>query len=137
MDILQVARCKRLLFSSMDDLKDLLKQMEEIAASYRPVNQFAVKHAHVASRLYTYLCNGVPFEAAKTALSIDFELPRPIIDDMTNSIYANYMHSIKPYKVYAAHKLKAAGLSNQQIATLLNVTRATVTKYLCVKQKFD
>lgn len=137
MDVLQVARCKRLLFSSMDDLKDLLAQMEEIAAAYRPVNPFAVKRAHVVARLYAYLCNGVHFEAAKNALSVDFELPRPIIDDMTNSVYASYLHLLKPHKVYAAHKLKAAGLDNKKIAKLLDVTPATVTKYLCVKQTLD
>ncbi len=137
MNFLQVAQCEQLLNSSMGDLKELLSQMKEFALTHRPANPFAVKQEPVAARLYAYLCNGVHFEAAKTALAVDFELPRDVIDGMTNSIYANYQHILKPHKVYAAHKLKAAGLDNRKIAKLLDVTPATVTKYLCVKQTLD
>lgn len=131
----QISAAERSLYRALDDFKDCLNDLKTYSIN-KPQKRI-IQQEKIVCRLYTYLTNGIPFENAKKRLLFDFDITRPQIDSLLNPIYAQYTKTLKPYKIYAAHKLHSAGVSNKQIAALLEVTPQTVCKYLCISLKLD
>ena len=99
---------------------------------FERLNARADKFA-VVSRLYAYLSNGFDYDVAVDNLCLEFRYSKNTIKNLTNPIYRQYMSTLRPYKIYAAHKLKIAGISNKKIAEILNITAPTLSKYLTIK----
>lgn len=129
----QINDTEKNLYNALNDFRQCFDDLK-IYCINKP-RQKSVKIEKLKSRLYTYLTNGIPFEIAKKQLLIEFDLTSAQINSLLNPVYAQYLITLKPYKIYAAHKLHAAGISNKNIAALLEVTPQTVCKYLCINPK--
>lgn len=122
------------LFENMNDLHAVFNAARNDLNQQR-INTLADKY-DVRKRLYTYLANGFSYTHAVENLSLDFKLPENIIKELTLSIYQQYNSTLLPYKIYAAHKLKIAGITNKKIAEILSVTPQTISKYLTIDIDF-
>lgn len=126
---------ERQLYNAMNELHGVFSAACNDALQQQ-LNARAEKFA-IVRRLYAYLSNGFYYEIAVTNLSLEFKLPESIIKNITAPVYRQYNATLRPYKIYAAHKMKQAGLNNKKIAQILNITLPTLTKYLTIKSALD
>ena len=126
-----ISSLEKQLYDAMNDLHAVFAAARNDLNQQR-INRRADKFA-IVRRLYGYLSNGICYEIAVNNLSLEFKLPPAIIKDLTGAIYRQYNATLRPYKIYAAHALKRAGIKNKKIAEILNITPQTLTKYLTIK----
>ena len=126
-----ISTLEKQLYDAMNDLHAVFAAARNDLYQQR-INRRADKFA-IVRRLYAYLSNGICYEIAVNNLSLEFKLHPAIIKDLTNPIYRQYVGSLRPHKIYAAHALKKAGIKNKKIAEILNITLPTLSKYLTVK----
>ena len=128
----QINYAEKNLYNTIDDLKNCFNDLKKYCIN-KP-HKKTIEREKIISKLYSYVTNGIPFENAKKRLCVDFDFSKSKIDCITNPVYAQYLKTLKPHKIYAAHKLHAAGIKNKDIAALINVTPQTVCKYLSIRE---
>ena len=137
----QINLIERQLYDAFNDLKNIFEhddfrkimldaQKYEIERR-EPVDFLNIEHNKMIFRIYTYLINKIPSIDAKELIKEEFKYKEPIIvSRLVDDIYTQQKHRMRPQKIYAAHMMKLAGVSNKKIATVLQVTSTTVAQYL-------
>lgn len=137
----QISFVEQDLYNALNDFRrvimsDDFKNIMQTARTYEqekqmPDNILRLEHYEMMTRLYTYAINKIPLCVAKKLIMNDFKYESPIIAQrLANEIYDEHRHRLRPQKIYAAHMMKKAGLTNKKIAVILETTTATVTKFL-------
>lgn len=121
-----------------DYLKDIRQEVEYLrdhdALHY--ANEAYLRNTRILSRLYVYLINGISFSTALNQLEVDFNIPLYQFQDWICAVHTRFKNDLRPHKIYAAHKMHAAGISNIKIAELLKVHPQTVARFLRMKTNF-
>lgn len=137
MNLTQILYTQRRLNSFTDDLNTVFNEFLTFYQENKPVDEYKFKKEKLALKLMPYLTNGITYDNAKRFLSIQLNLPIGYISKTLDSYYYNHLSHTKPYKVYTCHKLHDAGINNVTIAKLLNLSPATIKKYLLIPNKLE
>ena len=103
----------------------------------KPKNFLQLKKEQLALKLFPLLINGATYNEAKKIIANSVDLPIDYINKTLDSYYYTYLYRLRPHKIYACHKLHEAGINNVTIAKLLNLTPATIGKYLLIPNKLE
>lgn len=135
MDLIDFHRIKRDLNDSIAVVKSLIDETEEIYRNNTHVDFTNYTFEKIRMKLIPLLINGVELRTAKGIVAEQLGLNYQLVTQKMNAEFYDFTNRIKPHKIYACHKLKEAGIKNKQIAELLNISPAMVTKYLCIPYK--
>ena len=121
-----------------DYLKDIRQEVEYLRDhdAIHCKREAYLRNTRMLSRLYVYLINGIPFSTALAQLEVDFNMPLYKFQDWICAVHSKFKNDLKPYKIYAAHKMHAAGISNIKIAEIIKVHPQTVSRFLRMKTDF-
>lgn len=129
----QISRLERDLYRSLNEVKDIFDAAKD-SLYYKRLQEAAQNDRYkIISRFYSYLTNGVCYPIAIESLCLDFNLGELTIKKIVEPVYRQHLANLRPYKIYAAHMMKKAGITNKKIAEILNITQQTVCKYLTIK----
>ena len=104
-----------------------------IIESRTPTDYLRRKHDDLMCRLYTYVINQIPRLNALKMLLSEFKVEPVALSRLVNEIYIESGRDNLPCRVFAAHAMKKAGLTNKKIAVTLGVSAASVSHYLKIK----
>ena len=141
-DYEQISYIEQLLYKALDDLQYALddcnfKEILNMSRKYKYENSISLDHYLTGHnkmmwRLYTYLINGIHTDDVKRMLYQEFHLEPIICTRLVDDVYVRQRRQMMPNKIYAAHMMKRAGITNKKIATVLEVSSSTVATYLKV-----
>lgn len=137
MNLTQILYTQRRLNSFTDDLNTVFNEFLTFYQENKPIDEFKYKKEKLVLKLMPYLTNGVSYDNAKRLIALQLNLPIGYISKTLDSYYYNHLIYIRPHKVYACHKLHDAGINNVTIAKLLNLSPATIKKYLLIPNRLE
>lgn len=137
MNYLALVQAKRLFQSSMNEINDFVEELEQVYLSDLPRSLNYVKREKIRIALIPLIINNVDFELAKEIVAEKLNISVKYISETMNEEYQFHLSRMKHHKIYCCHKLKEAGITHKKIAEILNVSSATVTRYLTIPCKLE
>ncbi len=129
------------LYDALNDLKYALespdfKKIISDAESYTrekkmPDNEVLIEHWQIVHDIYACAANNIPWtETQKLVLAYNKYKEPALINRLIQEIYTQQKHRMQPRKIYAAHMMKKAGLTNKKIAQILGCSSTLIAKFL-------
>lgn len=140
MSIDKIIYTERRLASTIEDIKELFSEFKEITLHYHRDKLHELRNSsyEIRRKLCTYLVNGISLSDAKDMIFNEYpNFSHHFISSLCDEQYTRQLNQIRMHKVYACHKLHDAGINNITIAKLLNLSPATITKYLLIPCKLE
>ncbi len=103
-----------------------------------PPTFLRAEHQQMMCRLYTYIVNKIPRDIALKMILNEFHCQQPVVlSRIVDDVYITQNRKMRASKIYAAHMLKKAGVTNKKIAAVLNLTSTTTSQYLKIKLEIN
>jgi len=143
----QIKSVEKQLYDALNDFKSVInsRDFSEILTDARkyqaemilPTDLLLSSHDKMLKKLYTYAINNVPRDDAKMMIVAEFNHKENIVlERLVDYVYIKQKRKMTLNKIYAAHMMKRAGLSNKKIAVTLGVTLTAISKYLKIDIDF-
>ncbi len=125
-----------------DYFKQIFEQAKEIYEKeyffgYLERNNTCQRNQKIKQRVILYLINGFNQQDIKNLICTEFEIDYVLASDLVNTCIYLFNRTCEPQKIYAAHALKKAGITNKKIAILLHIPCYKVAKFLNMKIDID
>ncbi len=137
MDYLALVQAKRLFQSSINEINSFVSELEKFYFVNMPHSTGYVKLQKIRVALMPLIINNVDFDLAKEIVADKLNVSVKSISETIDSEYYFHLAKMKHHKIYCCHKLKEAGITHKKIAEILNVSSATVTRYLTIPCKLE
>lgn len=121
--------CKHNILIEFDKLRNtVIREIDELEKSQQKFNIQFSSHAKMIKDLARYICSGLDFSQAITALASDYDVDKHYLRRKFGDV--NYqIKSMRLYaKWYVVKKMTLAGYTRPQIAETLNISIKTVER---------
>lgn len=98
-------------------------------------NEIKLKNDKILNKMYYYLIGGLDKKNVKKQLCIEFNLSYEYINTLCTPYITRFFNDNAEKNIFAAVKMRAAGLTIKKIAATLGVSTATIKRYFLVVPK--
>lgn len=92
-------------------------------------NETKLKNDKILNKMYYYLIGGLDKSKVKKQLCIEFNQSYEYINTLCTPYITRYFNDVQEKQIYAAVKMRAAGVPIKKIAAVLSVSTATIQRY--------
>lgn len=137
MNYLALVQAKRLFQSSINEVNRFIDDLEQVYLADRPRTYNCAKLHQIRISLMPLIINNVDFDLAKEIVADKLNISVKSISEVIDSEYYCHISRMQHHKIYCCHKLKEVGITHKKIAEVLNISSATVTRYLTIPCKLE